>query len=929
MGMSFFSQSEIVPIRTQRVPQNIETGVTFTPVPGAYVRFAYSRSSESMASQIEGQDYLCFRHNDQRFAGVVCDGVGSSFCGNLAARILGDNLLDWFWGLDIAYVGRPEALGESATAYLNKLQKQAQIEVEEYEIPGEITGLIRQALESQRDYGSEAIFAAVRIDHPSAMIPDGLVSILWMGDTTIRALNHEGRDHDLGGDFANANRWSTVRGARGEMGVWMNSLKEVGRVLAHTDGLSAHADQLQAYSDDHLDREIRAGSRLPTSDDVAFLDVVLRSPQYEGHPDPDLPDPNAERPVLEPIWNPTGAPEYELKWTWEGKKARFLIQEASTPALTDARTFEAQGDSNTWRPYSTQKPGNYYYRVRAIPRWGAMTPWSELRETHVAYPVPGQPVLTVNEVGTSTELTWAVEGESLDYVLERATDIEFIDGEHVYEGRGTSWTVQSAHLEPGTVFFRVRAISDGGEGPWSATQEVTIRVPPPARPHLGGISYDGLNGYYLLRWQGAPGATHYEVQTVLDGEEASINRVDETQAALLDLIPGSYEFAVRACHQYGCSEWSIPQALTVTPPAPDAAPDLTLTGPDDAGVIDLTWDEVPHAAEYLLEIAETPDFASARMQSLKQTRFKVSRREPGALHFRVAAENAGGTGPWSNVEQVAITPPAPAWVEAALSDDGATVNLAWGGVGGRVTYFVAAARVDASDKETEVYRGDETGVSATLPGGAGLIVFKVRAELPGIHSDWVTTDPIQAPSDLTAPNLLDPVKQDEGAYKLSWTPVPAAAHYEIEVSQTPGFEAVLRSIKVEGVSATFKPGAGNTYYVRVMARRDGEVSPPSNVAQVQTAAPARPMLWPVDAVTALARFTLKWSGVPGTDHYDLEESIAPDFNKRQTRSWSIKHPEQVFEHPGLQAGTYHYRVRAVKPGEDPGAWSDILTLDVQ
>ena len=144
--MTFFGRSETVPIRTQQVPQAIETPVTFVSAPEAYVRFAYSRSSDSMANQIEGQDYLCFRHNDQRLAFAVCDGVGSSFCGNLAARILGDGLLDWLWSLDIAYVGGQAALMEAAGSFLNKLQKQAQHEVEAYEIPEEITGLVRQAL---------------------------------------------------------------------------------------------------------------------------------------------------------------------------------------------------------------------------------------------------------------------------------------------------------------------------------------------------------------------------------------------------------------------------------------------------------------------------------------------------------------------------------------------------------------------------------------------------------------------------------------------------------------------------------------------------------------------------------------------------------------------------------------------------------------
>src|SRR5688572_21522049 len=322
--MTFQGRSEVVPIRTQRVPQTIETPVSFVSAPGAYVRYAYSRSSDSMNSQIEGQDYLCFKHNDQRLVFAVCDGVGSSFCGNLAARILGDNLLDWLWSLDVAYLGGASALNEAAMSYLNRIQKQAQLEVNEYQIPTEISGLIRQALEAQRTYGSEAIFAACRIDHPSAMMPEGLVSVMWMGDTQIHVLDEDGRSFDIGGEWSNGNPWSTVQGTKGRMSTWMHDLEDVGRVLAFTDGLNAHAAELFDFGDSKLDREIHAGAKLPTSDDVAFVDVVVRSPQYEGHPDPELPDPNAEMPRLDQIWNPTGSGIYELRWNWSGSdKDRF------------------------------------------------------------------------------------------------------------------------------------------------------------------------------------------------------------------------------------------------------------------------------------------------------------------------------------------------------------------------------------------------------------------------------------------------------------------------------------------------------------------------------------------------------------------------------------------------------------------------------
>jgi hypothetical protein len=281
--MTLFGRSEVVPIRTQRVPQKIETPVTFQSVPNAYVRFAYARSSDSMNNQVEGQDYLCFEHNDQRLVFVVCDGVGSSFCGNLAARILGDALLEWLWALDIGYMGGAAGLSEAATSHLNRIQKQAQHEVAEYQIPDTISGLVRQALEAQRAYGSEAIFAAARIDHPGPVFADGLVSVVWMGDTQIHVLGEDGAPLDLGGQWNNANRWSSSQGVKGRMSAWMHELTGVGRVLAFTDGLSTHAESIFDYGDSKLDREIHAGSRLASSDDVAFVDMVLRSPVYEGY----------------------------------------------------------------------------------------------------------------------------------------------------------------------------------------------------------------------------------------------------------------------------------------------------------------------------------------------------------------------------------------------------------------------------------------------------------------------------------------------------------------------------------------------------------------------------------------------------------------------------------------------------------------------
>ncbi len=919
------SETEVVPIRTQRVPQTIETPVTFVQVPGGYVRYAYARSSDSMASQIEGQDYLCFQHNDQRLVFVVCDGVGSSFCGNLAARILGDRLLEWLWLAEVPRMGGAGALMETATSYLQRIQREAQLEVEDYEIPDTISGLVRQALESQRAYGSEAIFVAARIDHPSPTIPEGLISVFWMGDTRVRVLDETGQPFELGGSWENANRWSTVQGVRGSMSAWMESLKGVGRIVAFSDGLSAHTDRLLDYSDDKLDREIRAGSRLPTSDDVSFIDVVIRTARYEGYADPDMPDFTAERPHLEQIWNPTGAPAYELRWNWPGHpKARFMLQEATNPALADARVIDIpMGSDLSWKPSQEQKPGHYYYRVRAINRRGIVSPWSELRQTRVAYPPPPAPKLEATEPGRAAGLNWSEEGEALDYELEKSATPEFEQPQVVYTGRGTNWTV--ADRTPGVTYYRVRAISDGGSGPWSKVQEVEITLPPPPKPHLGSASHDYADvTSYQLRWQPVPGATRYELEELnQDSEEVEVFDLTEENYRVEGQSVGNYVYRVRACHDYGCSEWSNEQLVIISPQAPAHAPELTLDGPDQNDLLILEWDEIEEAALYIVEVSEEADFNNARVYTQQSTTLELVRREPGMTYVRVCATNAGGDGPWSNVASLSLVPNPPAWIEVDLSEDKRQVSLAWGAVGGHPDYRLEQLQGEAY---AEIYHGEDTQFKMNVPAGDNL-TFRVRAEVSGVESDWQASDPIYIQPVLGIPKLELPKSGEQGELTLNWEPVDGASHYILEVARDEHFTSP-RTVQVDQPKAGFRPPAGGRYYFRVRAYRDTQQGPPSNVITYEASQMAAPRLWPLDPVKAHNIFEISWTGVPGSSYYELQESRDGAFKAGKVRSIRVFHPGQKAAVPGYPAGQYHYRVRAVDEADQPSAWSEALTVEV-
>ena len=58
------------------------------------VDYLFNRSSDSYINNVDGQDYFIFHDGEDKLCFVLCDGVGQSYCGQLAAKFLGDYLFN-------------------------------------------------------------------------------------------------------------------------------------------------------------------------------------------------------------------------------------------------------------------------------------------------------------------------------------------------------------------------------------------------------------------------------------------------------------------------------------------------------------------------------------------------------------------------------------------------------------------------------------------------------------------------------------------------------------------------------------------------------------------------------------------------------------------------------------------------------------------
>jgi hypothetical protein len=278
-----------------QVAQDRETPVQVKRHAAFSWRYAYARAADTRKVGDSGQDYLTFRYNDDAFAFALCDGVSQSFFGDLAARFLGDALMDWLWQ-DLPNF--PQEMNEqnirtALTNNLNALAARSQPLVKNHPLPEGIPQMLRDVLEQKRAIGSETTFTCGRIDMPVADRPSGRVILTWMGDSRLRlwGQNRE-RTSELGDTFITEQRWSTHRGpVRGEPHVVVMPLengagRQLSKLMVYSDGLSSIDKYGESPSNKELNRIINAAAETAISDDISFLEIWLEnklSPVKDDH----------------------------------------------------------------------------------------------------------------------------------------------------------------------------------------------------------------------------------------------------------------------------------------------------------------------------------------------------------------------------------------------------------------------------------------------------------------------------------------------------------------------------------------------------------------------------------------------------------------------------------------------------------------------
>jgi hypothetical protein len=251
------------------------------------LRYAYYRKREDAQPGISGEDYIVSELTSNKVIFCLCDGVGSSFYGNLGSQILGEVLLDWLGDLntpDSAYIGNDEKI-KTWTENLNILLRKkldntiefATSVIQKKQLPSENEFMQLSYNMNREDHGTQSNFVGGVVWRKSSHLPNGLVLLFWLGNARIRIFKEKNDLTPLTEWGSNPDQlkevWSSKDGVIGTIYSYCTDLASVTNIIAYSDGLES-VDQLISPNLDALAlNSIVDDARAIKDDDVSFLEV--------------------------------------------------------------------------------------------------------------------------------------------------------------------------------------------------------------------------------------------------------------------------------------------------------------------------------------------------------------------------------------------------------------------------------------------------------------------------------------------------------------------------------------------------------------------------------------------------------------------------------------------------------------------------------
>jgi transposase-like protein len=367
----------------------------------------------------------------------------------------------------------------------------------------------------------------------------------------------------------------------------------------------------------------------------------------------------------------------------------------------------------------------------------------------------------------------------------------------------------------------------------------------------------------------------------------------------------------------------------VLPPQPPPAPNL-LSPPDGAVNVSLLpvliWNRAPTATSYRVQVATNMLFTQVVFDdsTLTDTSRQVGQLNANTLYYwHVRGRNIGGAGPYSDPFRFTTidVPPAPSLISPP---DGAVnvsllPTLTWSSVATASTYHLQVAR-DSLYTQLEFNDSTLTGTSRQVGPltASTLYYWHVRAKNMAGASPYSGNFRFTTTAAPPAPELISPADSATAVpvpVVFSWTSVPSATHYHLQVATSPAFTLPV-FFEDSMITGTTRTVASIPYsailHWRVRARNSSGASEftPSRIFTAAMPPPGAPaLLYPADNQTNVPVDTLmRWRNAVLASGFHLivarDQLFTNIFFQDSTIADTVRRVR--FE----PSGSYHWKVRA-------------------
>ncbi len=617
--------------------------------------------------------------------------------------------------------------------------------------------------------------------------------------------------------------------------------------------------------------------------------------------------------------------EFTANWSIVDGASSYVIQIAKEETFGQI-LIQKSVDQTYFRATNLTPGTQYFYRVRSVMN-NFPSNFSKFRSaTTLNMEAPIATTATNIDLFSFTSNWSSVEGAD-SYVIQISKDNTFNTFD-IQENVNQNY-FQPTGLTPNTTYYyRVKTIKSGFSSDFSTPiSTTTLNMGTPIAIEATNI---GLFGF-TANWSSIEGVNNYIIQISEDNTFNTFDiqeSVNQNYFQTTGLTPNTtYYYRIKTIKDGFSSAFSnsiSATTLNMETPIISEATNVDLFG------FTANWSSIEGVDNFIIQVSKDKTFNTFDVQeSVTQTYFQTTELSPNATYYyRVKAVKNGFSSDYSSVHSVNTVNIQAPTLNAASKISLFGFTTSWSTIANAEGYDFEVA-TDAAFA-TIVYKNTVKQAFLDLQNLQPSTKYfcRVRAIIGRFTSNYSV--PIEVSTqELATPVSLAATAISNFSFRANWQTATNASEYEIEVSQTSNFDAIVTKQTTPETFFDFsnlKPG--ETYHYRVRSLHSGCVSPFSSAISVNTASIPAPIANAPTKTNSFG-FTAEWSSVIGAAAYELE--LATDASFKNVIS--VKNvTNNYFDFTGLSPNThYYFRVKTIQ-GLYTSASSNevsVQTLDIE